>query len=186
MVTLFYLALFGILMLFIMGIVSNASQPSIERIENQVYLMNCPLPLNGAIGTLDEIDGLTVNYTTTYDNDTSDYHITVFICFIDPITGALSANTEVYTSGTDWFSSTTGTLFYASSTITALAQKAVAFLTLFTFILTPANFEILGFGIGSLSGEALAIVVGIYIISYVFIGVWIFTTITGALGGLIP
>jgi hypothetical protein len=186
MPTLFYMALFGIFLLIIMGIVSNTSQTAIESVENQIFLMNCPLPLNGAIGTLDQIVGLTVNYTTVYDNDTSDYNITVFICSIDSITGAFTANTEVYTSGTDWFSSTTGTLFYASATLTALVTKGVAFLTLFSFILTPANFSILGYGIGDLTGASLAVVVGVYIVAYVFIGIWIFSTVAGALGGFKP
>ena len=186
MATLFYMALFGIFTLFIMGIVSNASQTSIANVENQIFLMNCPLPLNGAIGTLDTINGLTVNYTITYDNDTSDYNITVFICSIDEITGAFTVNTEIYTSGTDWFSSTTGTLFYASATITAMIGKVVAFLTLISFVLTPANFNVLGYGLGDLSGSALAVVVGIYLVSYVFIGIWVFTTVAGAIGGLIP
>jgi len=185
MVTLFYLALFGIFMLFIMGIVSNSSQQSIVGVENQIWLMNCPLPLNGAIGTLDQINGLTVNYTTLYDNST-DYHVTVFLCDIDPITGGLQANTEVYTATTSWFDTTTGTLFYASATLTALAQKAVAFFTLLSFLLTPANFNVLGYGIGDLSGASLAVVVGIYLVSYVFIAVWIFTTIMGAIGGFKP
>lgn len=186
MVSLFSMALFGIFTLMIMGIISNTSMTAINAVENQIFMINCPLPLNGAIGVLDQINGLTVNYTITYDNDTSDYHITVFICSIDEITGNLTANTEIYTSGTDWFSSTTGTLFYASATITAIVSKIVAFLTLFSFILTPANFEIMGFGIADMSGIALAVIVGLYIVCYVFIGIWVFTQISGAIGGLLP
>jgi hypothetical protein len=187
MATLFYMALFGILLLFIMGIVSNSSQTSISRVEDQIYLMNCPLPLNGARPDPASLDivGLTVNYTTLYDNST-DYHVTVFHCFIDPNTGAFSVNDEVYTATTSWFDTTTGTLFYASSTITALGQKAVAFLILLSFVLTPANFNVLGYGLDDLSGSALAVVVGVYLIAYVFITIWAYTTIIGAIGGLMP
>lgn len=176
MATLFYMALFGIFLLVVMGIISNTSQTAITAVENQIFLINCPMPLNGAIGVLDTIEGLTVNYTVTYDNDTSDYHITVFFCSIDSITGALTANTEVYTSGNDWFNSTVGTLFYFSSGITQGLSKIVSFLTIFAFILTPANFEILGFGIGDLSGASLMVLVGIYIVSYVFIVAWLWVT----------
>jgi hypothetical protein len=185
MVTLFYLALFGILMLMIMGIISNTSQTAISAVENQIYLMNCPLPLNGARIEPASLafNGLTLNYTVLYDNST-DYHVTIFLCRI--VDGEMNANTEVYTATTSWFDTTTGTLFYASATLTALGQKIVAFLTLFAFILTPANFEVLGYGIGDLTGSALAVVVGVYLISYVFIGIWVFTTIAGAIGGFKP
>lgn len=176
MVSLFSMALFGIFTLIVMGIVSNTSQTAITAVENQIFLINCPMPLNGAIGTLDQIDGLTVNYTIVHDNDTSDYHITVFICYIDSITGNLSANTEIYTSGTDWFSSTTGTLFYLSAGITSLLGKVVSFLTIFSFILTPANFEVLGYTLDDLSGISVMVVVGLYITAYVFIVVWLWVT----------
>ena len=187
MVSLFYMALFGIFMLMIMGIVSNTSQTAIEAVENQIWRINCPLPLNGARPEPSSLDiqGLTLNYTILYDNST-DYHVTVFHCDNDPITGGLRANFEVYTATTSWFDTTTGTLFYASATITQLGQKVVAFLTLFSFILTPANFEILGYTIGDLTGAGLAVVVGIYIVAYVFIAIWIFTEIAGAIGGLKP
>lgn len=183
---LFSMALFGIFVLMIMSIISNTSQTAVSAVEDQIFLMNCPLPINGGIATLDEITGLTVNYTTVYDNDTSDYHITLFICTIDPITGAFTVNTEIYSSGTDWFSSTTGTLFYVSTAITQVFGKIINVLTIFSFILTPANFSIMGFGLSDLSGTALALVVGVYVVCYVFIAIWIFTTILGSLGGLKP
>ena len=187
MPTLFYMALFGIFLLMIMGIVSNTSENSISAIEGQIFLMNCPLPLNGARPepTSFVINGLTVTYDILYDNGT-DYHVSIFLCSTDPITGNLGVDTEVYTATTSWFDTTTGTLFYASATLTALGQKVIAFLTLFSFILTPANFNVLGFGIGDLSGVALAVVVGVYVIAYVFIAIWIFTMISGAIGSLIP
>jgi hypothetical protein len=176
MVSLFSMALFGMFMLIIMGIVSNTSETAIEAVENQIFLINCPMPLNGALATLDSINGLTVNYTIVYDNDTSDYHITLFICTIDTITGNFTVNTEVYTSGTDWFSSTTGTLFYLSAGITSLLEKVIAFLTLFSFILTPANFSVMGFGLADMSGTALMLIVAVYIVSYVFIVTWMWVT----------
>lgn len=185
MVSLFSMALFGIFTLMIMGIISNTSQTAITAVENQMFLMNCPLPLNGARPDPSsvQIEGLILTYDTLYDNST-DYHVTVFHCRI--VDGEPNANTEVYTATTSWFDTTTGTLFYASATLTALGQKIVAFLTLFAFILTPANFEILGFGLADMSGAALAVIVGIYLISYVFVGIWVFTTISGAIGGFKP
>lgn len=187
MVSLFSMALFGMFMLMIMGIISNTSQTAIEAVETQIFLINCPLPLNGARADPSSIQvvGLTLNYTILYDNST-DYHVTIFHCGTDPITGDLNASMEVYTATTSWFDTTTGTLFYASSVLTQFGQKIVAFLTLFSFILTPANFEVMGFGIADLSGSALAVVVGVYIVSYVFLIVWIFTTLAGAIGGFKP
>lgn len=187
MVSLIGLALFGILMLMIMALISNSSEGSMERVENEIYLMNCPLPLNGARPnpTSLDIEGLTVTYDTLYDNST-DYHVTVFICRIDPITGEKTVSDEVYTATTNWFDTTTGTLFYASSVISSLGEKAVHFLTLLSFIITPANFEIMGYTLDDLSGIALGVVIGLYVISYVFIAIWIFTMVVGSLGGLKP
>jgi hypothetical protein len=51
---------------------------------------------------------------------------------------------------------------------------------------TPANFEIMGYTLDDLSGLALGIIIGLYVISYVFIAVWIFTIVMGSLGGLKP
>lgn len=168
----------------VMALISNSSEGSIHRVENEIYLMNCPLPLNGAYPTNLDIVGLTVNYTTIYDNST-EYNVTVFKCDINEF-GEPRIGAEVYTATADWFNTTTGTLFYASSTITALGQKAVHFLALLSFIITPANFEIMGYTLDDLSGLALGVVIGLYVISYVFIAVWIFTIVMGSLGGLKP
>ena len=173
---LFNMALVGAIILVIMALVSNTSQTAIENVENQIFLMNCPYPINAGRANNTNIDGLTVNYTLWKDSSSDDYHITTFECTIDPITGNKGASTTVYETANNWFTASTGFLFYVMEGLFAVAGQIQAFLTLFSFILTPANFEILGYTLADLSGVAVAFVVGVYLFSYVFLVAWLYVT----------
>lgn len=177
MVNLFHMALIGIFILLIMAIVNNTSQTAFTAFENQIFLMNCPYPINGGVATNLNIDGLVITYDVNKDNSTSDYHITIFDCgIVDPDIPLYSASTTVYTNSANWFNSMTGGLFYLLEGIYTVASQIQAFLTIFSFILAPTNFSIMGFGLEDLSGSALMVVIGVYIISYVFIGAWLYIT----------
>jgi hypothetical protein len=177
------MALFGILILLIMGIVSNASEDSFTRVEDQIFLMNCPFPLYEGVAENLNIDGLTLNYTIAHNRDINGNTTTVdsdkvggsFECHLNGVgLKASSFSTHQYaitTFGFNW-----GYVGYLADSLTTTILKIQAFLTMFSFILTPANFGVLGYGLSDLSGEALMVVVGVYLIAYVFIASWLFLT----------
>lgn len=112
---------------------------SLASVNNQQFLMNCPFPVNSGIATLNSIANNQLNYTITYDNATSDYHLTLINCYID--NGSQGANTVVYTeSATNWFGIGNGYLAYFSNTISQIGLKVQAFFTtIYLFFNAPAE-----------------------------------------------
>lgn len=184
MINLFNMAVTSMFILVIMGIISNTNNKAFTEVENQIFLMNCPYPLTGAIANNTNIDGLTVTYDIVYDNSTEDYHLTIFHCEVtDPNTPLYAVSTEVLTTSNDWFNVGTSYFAYAMQYIQSFAQKAIGGLTLFSFILTPANFSILGYTLADLGGIALATVVMLYLFSYAMIITWLWVTFNPLKGG---
>lgn len=183
--SLFHFAIVGMFILVIMGIISNTNERSFTQIENQIFLMNCPYPINGGTATNINIDGLTANYTLVRDaSNSTNYHLTVFNCEVtDPDIPTYSANIIVYETANNWFDVGTSYLAYIMNYIFSFTKQIQGALTLFSFILTPANFEILGFTLNDLSGVAVAIVVILYLFSYAMIVAWLYVTFNPFKGG---
>ena len=109
-------------------------QSGLAEIRTEQLKLNCPMPINS--GRAENItvssNTLTVNYDIRYDNDTDDYHVTLFRCF-DANAGGLglfspTASVVVFTadSGFSWFDLTNranGFYFYLSESISTLFQK---------------------------------------------------------------
>lgn len=119
---------------------------SVQEIEVQQVKLNCPYPVNAGIATLSAQQNFpNVNYTIAYDNDTDDYHVTIFNCIDDSITHVPQVNTIVYTADTtnSWFDLTnraSGYMFYISNSITSLFQKIQALGSLIYLVITaPAQ-----------------------------------------------
>lgn len=184
---LIYLALFGIIILLTMSLVSNSGATAIGNIENEIFLMNCPFPIADQIATLQSIDGFQINYTiSTFGNGTT-YEGTDFNCYIDPITGAFTANTEIKEYGATLFSVIPyGYFGFILDWSTTLIDKIYHMATLVTFVMTPANFDVFGFTLEDLSGTALFVVVAIYLMAYLFIAVWVYSTIASMISGAMP
>ena len=179
---LIYLALFGIVMLFIMALVSNSSYESISNIEDQIWLLNCPFPIVDKIATLQSIDGFNLNYTTSTFGNGTNYEGTYFQCRI--VDGQFNANTQIKEYGATLFSVIPyGYFGYLLDYAGTIASKVYAVATLISFFITPANFNVLGFGLDDLSGSALAILIGIYALAYAFIFIWVISTIAGIISG---
>lgn len=184
MISLFHLAIVSMFILVIMGIVSNANDTAFTEVENQIFLMNCPYPINGGIANNTDIDGLTITYDLIRDNSTSDYHLTLFTCEVtNPDTPLYAVSTEVLTTANDWFSAGANNIIYIMHYIFSFSHQIQGALTLFSFILTPANFEILGYTLDDLSGIAVAIVVMLYLFSYAMIVAWLYVTFNPFKGG---
>lgn len=184
-INLFSLAITGMLILMIMGIVSNTNPTAFTAVENQIFLMNCPYPINGGIAENTNIDGLIVTYDLVRDADNSTtYHLTIFSCsIIDPDIPTYNAGTTVYETNNNWFDVGTSYLAYIMNYIFAFTSQIQGALTLFSFILTPANFEILGYTLDDLSGVAVMVVVGLYLFSYSMIVSWLYVTFNPFKGG---
>ena len=148
----------------------------IEAIEVEQTKLNCPYPINAGIATLGLIQNFpNVNYTISYDNDTSgdEYHVTLFNCTEDSVTHEPAVNTIVYTAevGNNWFDFTnraSGYMFYISQSITAFFQKLVALGALIYLIMFPIS------QIASLSFFAY-----IQIVLYGFVALGLFLVIRG-------
>jgi hypothetical protein len=118
-------------------------QASVAEIGRQQLRLNCPYPVNSGIATLTPLQSPPqVNYTITYDNDTSNYHVTIFKC---GETAPTSVSTIVYTAdtGNQWFDITSrasGYMFYISQSITEFFNKVNAGATMLYLTLTaPAQ-----------------------------------------------
>ena len=167
---------FGLLFLIFLGIVSNSSSDSLDNIEEQIFLMNCPMPIFNGIATLNSIDGYAVNYTISYPtlNGTSTEG-TKFICTIDSITQNFSASTSIEPYGATLFDFIPfGWLGYLADVLTAMFQSVQAVFTLIAFFMTPTNFNILGFTLADLSGIPLFSIIALYALCYVSIGVMLY------------
>lgn len=146
-----------------------------QDIEVQQLRMNCPMPINSGNATLGVIQNFPdVNYTVTYDDDSSDYHVTIFNCVPAPVTGEPSVNTIVYTADVtnSWYDITnraSGYMFYLSQSVTAIFQKIHAFGSLIYLIVT-APAQVTG----------LAFFAYIQLVLFAFIGFGTFMVVRGA------
>lgn len=131
MTSIFYL--FIALPIIFLGLIHFVFQANLADINRQQLKMNCPLPVNAGVAVLTPLQNPpNVNYTITYDNNTSDYNVTLFRC---GETSPSSVSTIVYTAdtGNQWFDITnraSGYMFYISEALSTLGQRIVAFGTL--------------------------------------------------------
>ena len=169
------LGVFGVIFLMLLAVVSNTSATSLQNIQDQMYLMNCPLPIYNGVATLTSIDGFALNYTIAYNN-TVDSNGTFFRCSLDLLSNPhFNASAEIKEYGYTLFSAIPiGWLGYVADSLTVLWQRIYAFFTLVSFFVTPTNFNILGYTIADLAGIALMIVIGIYGLCYLFIGAMLY------------
>lgn len=151
--------------MLIFAIVSNSSITGLVNIEARFNELTCPLPLYDGV---DYLNG-TIVYDTGFGSD--------YRCTFDPLSAPpgtqISVTAKQY-NATSFSAFPSGWFVFAADTITEIGIKIGAFFTLITYILTPINFNILGYTIADLSGFALMFVISIYIICYVVIAVFIY------------
>jgi hypothetical protein len=130
----FALIIFPIIFMVAMAYIYASSLTSIavEQIK-----LNCPYPLNSAVGSNVNIVGSTVTYDVVHDNSTGDYHVTVFHCGEGD---TVNVYTTIYTTANNWFNIGTGYLFYISEMLDTFFLKVIALGTLIPlFINAPAE-----------------------------------------------
>lgn len=174
MVNLIHLGMLGIVILAVLGIVSNTSETSLLHIEQQMFLANCPYPIYNGVATLNSIDGYAVNYTVVKsDAIQADFNGTRFDCTVDPLSappqiGASAAIVE-YGASTFWGTIPYGYITYIADNLYTFASRALAGFTLVSFFVAPTNFNILGYTIDDIGGTALFFVIGLYGFCYITI-----------------
>lgn len=194
MVTLTLLAFFSMLVLIIMAIFSNTGETATEEIEYQIWLFNCPDPIyHGTIEDIQDIiiDGFQIsNYTIVQDEVSSDFfgfttsfNGTQFTCSRDSVTGEFQLLITIKEYGKTVTNFPIGWFGYVGDVLSNVGLKLQVFGTLVMFILTPANFSILGFTLADLSGVSAMFVIGVYIFCYIFIGIWIYKMVSPFSGG---
>lgn len=172
-------------MLMLLALISNTSPTGIDAIEGQMFLMNCPYPTFSAVPIVNNITGFTVEYTMNYSSG-NENTVVVFDCSIDSITGNYQVSTIVYDPSEGFFAlfdNAFAWVGYVHATFTSAFQHIQAFFVLVGFLVTPSNFNILGFTIADLSGVALMIVVGLYLMCYVGIGIFLYKNLNPLSGG---
>lgn len=171
----------SILIIVIFAIISNSSALGLQKINNQFNLLTCPLPISNGIDYL--------NGTINYDRDINGAPTqisggtivgTYYICkTLNNNQNSITTDIKQYGFNCTFGSfavAPCGFLGYISDWIGATVQKLLATVTLLGFILTPINFNILGYTIANIGGIPLMMVIGIYAIAYVGIGIYLYKT----------
>jgi len=162
-------AVFGLLIIGIMAIVSNSGTTSAANIQNLFDRMGCPMPASTGL--------FNSSGTIIFDNGTYNY----------PDVGNQTLTltcTEIHTlDGVDYYygqpAVAIGVFYYINDYISELfGNKISALFTIFGFILAPINFDVLGYTISDLSGIALMLVIGLYIFAYIPIGILLYKAIS--------
>lgn len=154
----------------VLSIVSNTAPTSISNIQEQFDRISCPMPSNTGLwnntGTL-----VFANATYNYPN-------------VGNKTLTLTC-TEVHTLNDFDYAYGSPTLafagfgFYIGDWISELlANKLTAFFTILFYILTPANFNILGYTLADIGGIALMFIITIYAVCYIAIGAMVYKIIS--------
>jgi|SRR6185436_4491673 len=177
------IGVFCIILLAILGLVSNTSETGLNAITSQMVLSQCPLPTYDATATIDPVHpyiGFQLNYTLTYGTGGSNATGSYFKCYID-----LTSNPEYQINIQDKDYGATlfgfipyGWLGYIADFLTTLWQRAVAVLTMIGYVVSPTGFNIFGYTISDLVGLVLMLVVLVYIICYIFIGILVYKIIS--------
>lgn len=169
---------FGFLLIAIMAVISNTGATATANIGTRFEELGCPMPSQsglwsdpasngqGTNSTFLQYSGFTYNYanvssqvltltcTPVHTMDGLDY------CFGCPAPPAV------------------GVLIFIGDYVSEFFFKAGAFFQLIGYILSPINFEIMGFTIADLDGLSLMVVIGLYIFAYIPIGLFIYKAIT--------
>lgn len=171
-------AIFGFLIIALFAVVSNTGQTATANISNRFEELNCPMPSQSGLWSLPNSNGQGTNSTfLQYSNFTYNYP------HVGNQTLTLTC-TPVHTmDGLDYcFGCPTppavGVLIFVGDYVSEFFFKAGAFGQLIGYILTPINFDIMGFTIADLDGISLMVVIGLYIFAYIPIGIFIYKAIT--------
>lgn len=192
MVDFIHLGILSIVFLMILAIVSNVNQTSINNIEDQIFLMNCPLPIYEGVAsgnpvtlTPINITGFSVEYFILHNRDINgnstsndqDKVGTEFDCNANNGLFGASVTTRQY--GITLFNFIPyGFVGYLADWLSHTFENLSALFVLISYFISPLNFNILNITIADLSGIALFFVIGIYAFCYVSIGIMLYKVLS--------
>ena len=182
----------GVITLMVIGIIGNSGQTSTENFQDQMYLMNCPLPIYDGVATLNSVDDFALNYTVSYGTGASsggvaqNFNGTYFNCYVTEHLNGANTIIKEYGATTLFGTIPYGYLGYIADWITAQFQHVQAFFTMVSFLLTPVNFSIFGYTINDLSEVAVMVVIGVYIFAYIGIAIFPLSLVIGMIGAFKP
>ena len=160
----------------IFAIISNASVTGTANINDQFSKLNCPLPLYNQV---DFGNGTIIDSRLT--PDTGKNFGSSYICKFDPLTMAFGRQgVTTITINYVNYNSTTFNAFpdgwfkFVGDSLGALAFKVGAIGNLVAYILTPINFNLLGYTLASVSGLVLMAIVAIYILAYLPVAIMVY------------
>lgn len=155
--------------LAIISIVGNSAPTSLANIQDQFDRLSCPMPsqtgLWNSSGVI-QYTGATYNYPN-----------------VGNMTLTLTC-TEIHTTnGVDYYYGAPGVaigvFFFIGDYVSELfANKVAAVFTLIAYVLSPANFNFLGYGIEDITGIVLMFVITLYVFSYIAIGIFLYKVIS--------
>lgn len=176
-------AMFGMIIIALMGIISNTGATATANIGQQLDRLGCPMPSQTGLwnntGTITytnytynyeavNLNTLTLTCSEIHTLDGYDYQFGVFE--VQPF----------FSNGTGFqFGVAIGWAFYLGDAISEIfANKLVAIFTIVSYFLAPINFDIFGFTLADISGVALMVIIGIYIFAYLPIAIFLYKVIT--------
>lgn len=180
------IGIFGIIFISILGLLSNSSTTGTKKIEDEMFLMNCPSPIysgTAVAGSPSAFIGFSVNYTISYNS--SDHGLgSSFQCKIDNITGneGFSIVSTRY-NATAFSVVPTGWFRFVADTVTTSLNYVYHLFVIIALFVTPMNFNILGITFAELTGIGLALVVLIYALCYIAVGAMIYKVVSPFAGG---
>lgn len=182
---LLYFFLFGILILFIMALISNSGTDSTLNIQDQIYLMNCPFPVSNAIATDVGLNDFGISYNLDYGSSVLNNTGTFFQCTVTaPHLKGVSTTIKEY--GATLFSVIPyGWFGFAEDYISVGLGHLGNFFTIVSYMVTPVNFSLMGYTISNVGGMALLIIIGIYVFAYIGIGAFLSGYIVGLIQRII-
>ena len=153
----------------IMAVVSNSGQTATANIQHQFNRLGCPMPEGSGLWNN---SGVITRSNFTYNYEAVNQNVLTLTC------------TDVHTmDGIDYCFGcpsppAVGILVFINDYLSELfGNKGGAIGTIIAYVLTPINFDVMGFTIADLSGLSLMFVIGLYIFAYLPIGIFIYKAI---------
>lgn len=153
----------------ILGIISNTGATATDNIQDQFDRLSCPMPSQTGLWNNSGVitySGATYNY-----EDVSTPVLTLTCTSVHTLDGVDYLNGQPLAP--------VGALYYVGDYISEIfANKLVAIFTLIGYILTPANFDILGYTLTDITGIALLFIIGLYSFAYIAIGIFLYKSLS--------
>lgn len=164
---------FGLILLIILAFISSQSPTNLSNIDKEFKRLTCPMPAISGLWNQTNVlqyTGATYNYRSV-----SNQTLTLTCTQIHTLNGV------DYNYGQPTVA--IGVFYFAQDVLSSVLDKVLAFFTLVSIVLSPANFSILGYDINDLNTTGKAFVIAIYIASYIAIGAMIYKLASPFSGG---